>query len=123
MKDDPLNAGKETISERGREASGTSEASTRKEKKATPRSGGPKALIGSVLSGRYRIDRLLGEGVPGPRSVTHQSHIGRHSDEHRVALNQGALTPEVRQANRFRKRVREQVRVYAVDLHEDAESA
>jgi eukaryotic-like serine/threonine-protein kinase len=88
MKDDPLNAGKETISERGREASGTrdkegaSEDSPRRDqaapspaKKVTPRPAGPKVLIGSVLSGRYRIDRLLGEGGMGAVYEAEHTHM------------------------------------------------
>ena len=66
MKDDPLKAGKETTSEGGR-ASG--------EKKVTPRPGGPQALIGSVLSGRYRIDRLLGEGGMGAVYEAEHTHM------------------------------------------------
>jgi serine/threonine-protein kinase len=77
MKDDPLNASRETISEGGRAASGEQDTVDRRGdgKKVTPRPGGAKALIGSVLSGRYRIDRLLGEGGMGAVYEAEHTHM------------------------------------------------
>src|SRR5580692_3407891 len=66
MKDDPHTSPKETTSEGGRPASGA---------RVTPRPGGPKSLIGSVLSGRYRIDRLLGEGGMGAVYEAEHTHM------------------------------------------------
>jgi serine/threonine-protein kinase len=94
MKDDPLKASdgasaqragrsapKETISEGGgRAASGERDTAEGRRaaqggKATTPRPGGAKALIGSVLSGRYRIDRLLGEGGMGAVYEAEHTHM------------------------------------------------
>jgi serine/threonine protein kinase len=81
MKDDPHTSRKETISEGGRPASGEREAPPKSAgqegpgKKGTPRPGGARVLIGSVLSGRYRIDRLLGEGGMGAVYEAEHTHM------------------------------------------------
>jgi serine/threonine-protein kinase len=72
MKDDPSTgdfAHKSTVSEGAGGVSGQSN------KKLSPRPAGPASLIGSTLSGRYRIDRLLGEGGMGAVYEAEHTHM------------------------------------------------
>src|ERR1700722_3455156 len=62
--------------------------SSRKSDRPSMRPGGPASLLGKTLSGRYRIDKLIGEGGMG--AVYQAEHLHMHK---RLAVK--VLHPEM----------------------------
>src|SRR5277367_6591449 len=56
-------------------AEGARLAAARKAERPSERPGGPASLIGTILSGRYRIERLLGEGGMGAVYEAEHTHM------------------------------------------------
>src|SRR5258708_2184772 len=54
---------------------GTSGAASGKSDRPSTRPGGPEALVGATLSGRYLIERLLGEGGMGAVYQAEHTHM------------------------------------------------
>src|SRR5580704_15759349 len=53
---------------------GKSEAARRSDRPSA-RPGGPQSLVGSVISGRYRIERVIGEGGMGAVYQAQHTHM------------------------------------------------
>jgi eukaryotic-like serine/threonine-protein kinase len=63
--------------------------------KKSERPGGPASLIGTILSGRYRIDRLLGEGGMGAVYEAEHTHMRKRLAVKVLHAEMGRLTEVV----------------------------
>src|SRR5258708_13705211 len=59
----------------GGSPTGTSGAASGKSDRPSTRPGGPEALVGATLSGRYKIEKLLGEGGMGAVYQAEHKHM------------------------------------------------
>src|SRR5580704_19357204 len=53
----------------------TPAATDRRSERASQRPGGPESLVGSILSGRYFIERVIGEGGMGAVYLAEHTHM------------------------------------------------